>query len=45
VLDRLANLAAGGGLILSGSQDYISDIPLENIVAIYDAAYECGWYR
>ena len=44
VLDRLRHLAPGGGFILSGSQDYISDIPLENIVAIYDTAFECGRY-
>ena len=44
VLDRLQHLAPGGGFILSGSQDYISDIPLENIVAIYDTAFECGRY-
>jgi uroporphyrinogen decarboxylase len=27
---------ARGGYVLSGSQDYIADIPLENILAIYD---------
>jgi len=45
VLHRLQHIAPGGGFILSGSQDYISDIPLENIVTIYDTAYECGTYR
>ena len=45
VLDRLQQVAPGGGFILSGSQDYISDIPLENIVMIYDTAIECGRYN
>jgi uroporphyrinogen decarboxylase len=44
VLDRLKVAAPGGGLILTGSQDYIRDIPLENILAIYDTAYERGKY-
>lgn len=45
VLDRLDHMAPGGGFILSGSQDYISDIPVENIAAIYDTAYEYGGIR
>ncbi len=44
VLDRLRTIAPGGGFILSGSQDYIDDIPVENIIAIYDTAYEYGHY-
>ncbi len=44
VLDRLEHVAPGGGLILCGSQDYISDIPSENIVAIYDTVLEYGHY-
>ncbi|MHB9034925.1 MAG: uroporphyrinogen decarboxylase family protein, partial [Anaerolineae bacterium] len=44
VIERLRVAAPGGGLILCGSQDYIADIPLENIVAIYDTAYEYGAY-
>jgi uroporphyrinogen decarboxylase len=44
VLHRLRYIAPGGGFILSGSQDYISDIPLDNIVAAYDTAYEYGHY-
>jgi len=45
VLQRLRYVAPGGGFILSGSQDYISDIPLENIITVYDTAYEFGRYR
>ncbi|MBM3187244.1 MAG: hypothetical protein FJZ90_00800 [Chloroflexi bacterium] len=44
VLDRLEHVAPGGGLILCGSQDYIADIPSENIVTLYDTAYEYGHY-
>jgi uroporphyrinogen decarboxylase len=44
VLDRLRVAAPGGGLILCGSQDYIADIPLENIVTLYDTAFEYGSY-
>lgn len=44
VLDRLTHVAPGGGLIICGSQDYITDIPSENIVAIYDTVYEYGNY-
>ena len=31
-----------GGYILSGSQDYIEDIPLDNILAIYDENVKVG---
>jgi uroporphyrinogen decarboxylase len=44
VLDRLTRIAPGGGLILCGSQDYITDIPSENIVTIYDTVCEYGHY-
>ena len=45
VLDRIAQVAPGGGLILGGSQDYLADVPLENIIAVYDTAYEYGHYH
>lgn len=44
VLDRLENVAPGGGLILCGSQDYLADIPVENLVTIYDTVREYGHY-
>ncbi|MCP4166640.1 MAG: hypothetical protein GY759_12215 [Chloroflexi bacterium] len=44
VLHRLQHVAPGGGFILSGSQDYIEDISLENIIAIYETANEFGYY-
>lgn len=44
VLHRLRHVAPGGGFILSGSQDYISDISLDNILTIYQTAAEYGSY-
>jgi uroporphyrinogen decarboxylase len=38
VRDYLALTRERGGYILAGSQEYIRDIPLDNIVAIYDEA-------
>jgi uroporphyrinogen decarboxylase len=31
-----------GGYILAGSQDFIEDIPLDNILAIYDENCRCA---
>lgn len=45
VIHRLRTLAPGGGFILSPSQHLLTEIPLENIVTLYDAAYELGSYR
>ncbi|NLF00261.1 MAG: hypothetical protein GX601_04715 [Anaerolineales bacterium] len=42
VLQRLRDVAPGGGLILCGSQEYTIDIAPENIVTIYDTACEVG---
>lgn len=44
VLDRLTHVAPGGGLIICGSQHYMRDIPLENIITIYDTVREYGHY-
>jgi hypothetical protein len=41
----LEHIAPGGGLIICGSQDYTPDIPLENIVTIYDTVYEYDYTR
>jgi len=35
-VDGLIDIRDTGGYILCGSQSYIEDIPLENILAIYD---------
>lgn len=41
---RLAQLAPGGGYILGPSQVITRDIPLENLVAMFDTALEYGAY-
>jgi uroporphyrinogen decarboxylase len=45
VIERINAVAPGGGLIIGAAQDYIPDVPLQNIVAVYDTVYECGWYQ
>lgn len=44
VLDNLRILGAGGGYILAPCHNIQAVSPPENIVAMYDAAYEYGWY-
>jgi uroporphyrinogen decarboxylase len=44
VLGRIEHVGPGGGLIIGNGQDYISDVPLENIVAVYDTVYDYGCY-
>lgn len=39
---RVYDLAPNGGLILSSIHNIQGDVPLENIVALYDAFYEFG---
>ncbi len=45
VIHRFRTLAPGGGFILSPSQHLLTEIPLENIVMMYETAYELGSYR
>jgi uroporphyrinogen decarboxylase len=42
VRERIALAEDCGGFIIAGSQDYIDDIPPENIVAIYDTVREAA---
>ncbi len=44
VLDNLRILGAGGGYILAPCHNIQAVSPPENIVAMYDTAYEYGWY-
>ena len=44
VLERLRTMAPGGGFILSPSQHLLTEIPLRNIVTMYETAYEYGFY-
>lgn len=41
---RIAQLAPGGGYILDASQGYTEDVPLENIVALFESALDYGHY-
>lgn len=41
---RIKQMAAGGGYIIGPSQVFTKDMPLENIVAFFDAAHEFGEY-
>ena len=45
VRDNMATLMPGGGYVFNNVHNIQPDIPPENIVAFYDAAYECGWYE
>jgi uroporphyrinogen decarboxylase len=39
---RIGDLAVGGGYVLSAVHNIQSDVPPENIIAMFDAAYEFG---
>ena len=43
VLDNLRILGAGGGYILAPCHNMQALTPVENIVAMYETAYENGW--
>ena len=44
VLDNIRILGAGGGYILAPCHNIQAVSPPENVVAMYEAAYENGWY-
>jgi uroporphyrinogen decarboxylase len=44
VRDNIRILGAGGGYILGPCHNIQPVTPPQNIVAMYDTAYECGWY-
>ncbi|HSV31322.1 MAG TPA: uroporphyrinogen decarboxylase family protein [Atribacteraceae bacterium] len=44
VRHRMTVMAPRGGFIISPSQHLLTEIPTENIVAMYEAAYEYGFY-
>ncbi len=41
---RIAQMAPGGGYICAPSHNFVNDIPLENILAFFEAAKEFGCY-
>ncbi len=44
VREHVAALMPGGGYVFNNIHNIQGDVPPENIVAMYDAAYECGFY-
>ncbi|MBD3305245.1 methyltransferase [candidate division KSB3 bacterium] len=42
---RIDIFAKGGGFVFNQIHNVLADVPPENIIAMYDAAYEYGWYR
>ncbi|MGQ9626680.1 MAG: uroporphyrinogen decarboxylase family protein [Anaerolineae bacterium] len=43
VLDRIETFREVGGFTISPTQHLLPEIPLENILTMYETAYECGW--
>ena len=41
---RIAQLAAGGGYILAPSNHLQADVPVENVLALFESAHELGKY-
>jgi len=44
VMDRIKTVGVGGGLILSPTHSVLADIPVENIIALYETANKYGMY-
>jgi uroporphyrinogen decarboxylase len=44
VRKNVTALMPGGGYVFNNVHNIQGDVPPENIVAMYDAAYECGFY-
>jgi uroporphyrinogen decarboxylase len=44
VLHRIKNIAYDGGFVLAPSQAFMTDVPLENILTMYDTGYKYGFY-
>jgi uroporphyrinogen decarboxylase len=44
VRHRIRDLGPGGGYVVSPVHNIQPDVPPENVVAMYDAAYELGRY-
>ena len=40
----IATLGAGGGYILAPCHNLQAVTPVENVIAMYDTAYNEGWY-
>lgn len=44
VIHRIKNVAYNGGFVLAPSQAFMSDVPVENIVTMYETGYKYGFY-
>ena len=44
VIKKIAGVAPGGGFILSSSHNIQNDVPIENIITMYNTAYNYGFY-
>ena len=44
VLDLIKNVAPGGGLIIAPSHEIQEDVPVNNIITLYDIAIRYGKY-
>lgn len=44
VVDSISVLGTGGGLIYGTSHMAMSEVPVENIIALYETASKCGKY-
>ena len=44
VIEKIRVLAPGGGYIVSGGHNIQSDVPPQNVLALFDTAYEFGKY-
>jgi len=45
VRDRIEALAAGGGFICAPSQTIAPDVPIENVIALYETVHNAGRYH
>jgi uroporphyrinogen decarboxylase len=41
---RIEQMGEGGGFILAPAHNFGNDIPLQNMLAFFEAAHELGWY-
>ena len=42
---KVRAFAPGGGYVISGGHNIQADVPAENILALFDTAYQCGRYH
>jgi len=45
VIEKIINVASGGGFVLSTSHYLQNDVPINNIITMYETAYNYGFYN